>query len=458
MPVNCKYQNCKKRASWGFKFQEPEYCPIHGNNMNAFPQYRICKCGSTRPTYGFTMDLRASCCKKCLETNMVNLINKRCEEDGCDKVSTMFDFPDGRGRYCSEHKKDGMINLKHVNCNENGCKKTVAYDLPGGKGKYCAEHKKDGMIDIKHPKCIESGCNIINPIYGNKSDNQGIYCKKHKKDGMVNVRNKVCNYENCEKRPSYALKNESPLYCFTHKKNDMVNVTEKLCIEPNCLKQPTFNIVNSNNPLYCLEHKKGNMVNVTSKHCPGPPGLEGPDGKCPLGKFGNTKYNYYCCECFARAFPTDPRTHLIHKKSDEIYVRDFISSNFSSLNFIHDKPLWLDSCNCSHKRRVDLRCLIDNTILVIEIDEYQHKDRDTNDEELRYNDLYMLHSGKWIFIRYNPHIYKDATGKKANPWKEKRLTILKDEINMQLKRIYNHENHELLEVYKLFFDGFKPVT
>lgn len=456
MPINCKYQNCKKRASWGFKFQEPEYCPIHGSLMKAFPQYRICKCGSMRPTYGFINDSRASCCKKCSDDNMVNLINKRCEEPGCNKLSASFDTPGGKGKYCSQHKKDGMINLKHRNCHEGNCKKSIAYDMPGGIGKFCAEHKKDGMIDIKHPKCKENGCNIINPIYGNKNES-GIYCMAHKKDGMINVRNKTCEYENCDIRPSYANKGTSPQFCLKHKKDGMINVTEKTCSISNCSKQPTFNYSNSNVPLFCLEHKKETMVNVTSKKCPGPPGLQGPTGFCPIGKIGNKKYNYFCCECFARAFPNDPRTHLINKKSDELLVRDFIHSNFPKLNFVHDSPLWLDSCECNHKRRVDLRTLIENTLLVIEVDEYQHKDRDINDEDVRYNDLFMIHSGKWIFIRYNPHIYKDNTGKRCNPWKEKRLTILKDEIIKHIERIKTEKNNELIEIHKLFFDGFKTI-
>jgi hypothetical protein len=35
----------------------------------------------------------------------------------------------------------------------------------------------------------------------------------------------------------------------------------------------------------------------------------------------------------------------------------------------------------------------------VETDENAHNEKD---EEIRYDDLYMVHSGKWIFIRFNP--------------------------------------------------------
>ena len=64
--------------------------------------------------------------------------------------------------------------------------------------------------------------------------------------------------------------------------------------------------------------------------------------------------------------------------------------------------MWIDNCECIHKRRVDLRVLIHNTILAIEIDENQHKYRNQDDETIRYDDLYMIHSGKWIFRKCRP--------------------------------------------------------
>jgi hypothetical protein len=453
MPPTCKYQDCKERAAHGYYFQTPIYCTKHGPIMNAYPQYRICICGTSRPTYGFELDSRASTCKKCIKPGMINIISEKCIEPGCDKISQNYDYPNGKGQYCVNHKKHGMINVKIKLCNSNNCQKSVAYDYPGGNGQFCAEHKKEDMIDIKHPLCKEPKCKIINPTF-NYPNKKGEYCNEHKKDGMINVRNLICKENSCNKRPSYGLPKKSPEYCSEHKKEGMIIRNEILCSELDCIISASFGYKDKK-PEYCLIHKKADMENVIIKKCPGPPGLQGPDGYCPIGKCGNPKYNYYCCECFSRAFPNDPRTHLIHKKSEELLIRDFINSSFKEYNFIHDKPLWLDGCSCLHKRRIDLRTLIDNTILAIEVDEYQYKGNDKNDEEIRYDDLFMLHSGKWIFIRYNPNLYINKNGKRQNPHKEKRLRILQDVITDKIRRIKFCENKDLVEIYKLFYDGYE---
>ena len=38
------------------------------------------------------------------------------------------------------------------------------------------------------------------------------------------------------------------------------------------------------------------------------------------------------------------------------------------------------------------------------------------DEEIRYDDLFMDFSGKYIFILYNPHKFKDKYNKCKNPF------------------------------------------
>jgi hypothetical protein len=94
------------------------------------------------------------------------------------------------------------------------------------------------------------------------------------------------------------------------------------------------------------------------------------------------------------------------------------------------------------RRRIDHRKLIDSTLLCIETDEFAHKGYDPKDEELRYDDLFMVHSGKWIFIRFNP----DGKGDMAD-----KLSRLIEEIHFQIMRIQHSENTELLEVIKLFY-------
>ncbi len=140
-------------------------------------------------------------------------------------------------------------------------------------------------------------------------------------------------------------------------------------------------------------------------------------------------------------FPEDERSKIVYRHTKEIRVRNEINSHFEG--FIHDKPLYTGNCDCTHRRRIDHRKLIGNTILAIETDEFAHSRYDPLDEEIRYDDLYMIHSGKWVFIRFNPD------GGKADL--EDKLEVLVREIEEQIRRIENEENEDLLEIVKLYY-------
>jgi hypothetical protein len=76
------------------------------------------------------------------------------------------------------------------------------------------------------------------------------------------------------------------------------------------------------------------------------------------------------------------------------------------------------------------------------------------DEETRYDDLFMAHSGKWIYIRFNPDKYNDKNGKSKNPMIATRMETLHKEIERQMKRIENEENTELIERIYMYYDGY----
>ena len=140
-------------------------------------------------------------------------------------------------------------------------------------------------------------------------------------------------------------------------------------------------------------------------------------------------------------FPDDERRKIIHSHAKEITVRNVINTHFEG--FIHDKPLYTGNCDCTHRRRIDHRKLIKNTLLCIETDEFAHSRYDAKDEEIRYDDLYMVFSGKWIFIRFNP----DGRGVDMT----NKLNVLIEEINRQIQRIEDEKNSELVEIIKLFY-------
>ena len=168
----------------------------------------------------------------------------------------------------------------------------------------------------------------------------------------------------------------------------------------------------------------------------------------PDSRSGSSVYDGYCATCFKQVFPNDERSKVIYTHTKEIRVRNAINANFEG--FVHDIPLYTGGCDCTHRRRIDHRKLIGNTILAIETDEFGHRGYDKKDEEIRYDDVYMIHSGKWIFIRFNPdnNISKvdiDAEGTFGDKI-DKLIETIKECIN----QIEHDENTELVKIIKLY--------
>lgn len=446
---------------------------------------RRCNCKKHLPTYGMPTDKRANYCSECKKDGMLNLKdkNKKCQ---CGKVIPSFGFPqDKKPTCCKECKKEGMIGLLNDLC---PCGKTAVFGKPGDKKpSYCMKCAKEGMENIVTKKCQ---CGKAIPVFGKEGDKKPTHCLNCKTDKMVNIVSKKCK---CGKtQPMFGLKTDlAPYCCVKCKTPEMVDILSKKCKcgksqpvfglqsdkKPNCCancksseminikvkkchcgkSQPFFGMPEDKVPLYCFNCKKDGMTDIVSTKCPsryckGTFELQQQNQKCPFGCVGKKKYDYYCVRCFEQNFPTDPRTMNIRGKTEEMKVRDFLVENYKEYSFIHNKSLWTGQADCSCRRRIDFRTLLGNTLLCIEVDEDQHKYRNKEDENLRYDDLMMLHGGKFIFIRFNPHSYITKNGLKKNPFIETRLIELKNEIDKQIKRIQEEKNTELLEAYYLFFD------
>ena len=220
------------------------------------------------------------------------------------------------------------------------------------------------------------------------------------------------------------------------------------CVEPNCktsAQGKTNKCVAHGGGARCVEPNCKTSAQGKTNKCV----AHGGGARCPNciewidSRSGSTKYDGYCATCFKRLFPGDPRSAIIYSHTKEILVRNIINKHFN--DFIHDRPLYTGGCDCTHRRRVDHRKLIGNTMLAVETDEFGHRGYDVTDEEIRYDDLYMIHSGKWIFIRFNP----DTNRSKIDI--EDKLDKLIETMENCIERIKGGENIDLVEIIKLFY-------
>lgn len=298
---------------------------------------------------------------------------------------------------------------------------------------------------MSRPKCVEPGCRYGARSNGNKCATHGggprcteTGCTKSAREPYDKCKahggGKRCTEVNCRKT-ARQLSDK----CIAH--GGGPRCTESGCSKPS--REPSDKCISHGGGPRCTEIGCNKLARESCDKCIS----HGGGKRCPNcvdwidSRCGSDKYDGYCATCFKVKFPNDERSKVIYSHSKEIRVRNEINASFQG--FIHDKPLYTHGCDCTHRRRIDHRKLIGATLLCIETDEHGHSSYDSKDEEIRYDDLFMIHSGKWVFIRFNP----DGKGVDM----EDKLTKLIGTMTEQIRRIENEENTDLVEIIKLFY-------
>ena len=351
----------------------------------------------------------------------------------CKSKRSGFNFEGESPKYCNKCKADGMIDVRSIKCIICKSKQSI-YNFEGKPPKYCSRCKEDDMIDVLDPKCITCKSKRLNFNFEGKPPK---YCADCKTDHMVDVRSTKCI--KCKrKQPTFNFKGLKAKYCKSCSQEGMIDVLNPKCIT--CKIKQSFYNFDGLKAEYCFDCKEDSMINVKSIKCRG----------IICETVAKPKYDGYCAHCFKYTFPNDTRTKNMYNKTKEFIVREYINENFDG--FEHDKVMHIGGCDCTNRHRIDHRILIGNTLLAIETDENQHKWYDKVSENERYHNMFMVHGGKWIWIRFNPDSYKH-NGINKNPDIKSRLDTLGTEIHKQMDRIKNDQNTEMHEIIKLFYDS-----
>ena len=418
------------------------------------PKPNLCKFDGCKKQAAFNIETekRGKYCFTHKETNMINVIRKICIHDNCQITST-YNILGSPPLYCKSHKELNMINVTSRLCAEINCQLRPSYNYKGTRGGiFCNRHKKENMVDVVSDICIYNDCTIL-ACYNYTSEIKRLYCNEHKKDGMVNIKDKKCLELNCDIIPNYNyLGAKKGIYCALHKKENMMNVNSKCCQYDSCYKQPVFNYENQKNGIYCNTHKLDGMINIKSPTCK--------TELCDIVVLNN-KYNGYCLRCFVYLFPDKPTTR--NYKTKERTIVEYIKSQFTDKTIIADKTI---TGSCS-KRRPDILIDMATHVIIIEIDENQHKKYDCSCENKRLMELSQdIEHRPLIVIRFNPDEYLNidnvnitscwGSNKQGLPiikkikqkeWEE-RLLSLKEQINYWI----NNQPLKTIEIIQLYYD------
>lgn len=491
----CIFPNCEKTPSFNFPTEiKSLYCSEH--KLDGMICVSLKKCSEVGcekiPHFNYEGIKKGLYCAEHKKEDMVNIKSKHCLE--CNSRASYNYKTEKSGLYCAEHKKTNMYDISNVYCMFDNCYIRASYNYADKmKPLYCKIHKLENMCDVKNKKCVENGCITI-PIYNYIGEKRGLYCKKHKKENMINVKDKKCAKDGCIKIPLYNYNDKKTgLYCFEHKLNNMIDVSHKKCINDDCSKRPNYNYSNETTPLYCAEHKLTNMVDISSKKCCHNECKEDAifgyvnkrkqfcvkhklsdminldiENKCS-NQNCSKEYEFvisnikYCLE----HYPNDSYETIIKKKcricdieeksnyicndckkisnKKEWSIIRFIKKNIDE-KFYHNSSVPVNECS---KKRPDVFFEKDKHVVIVEIDENQHKSYEEICECSRINEIVNSIGGKSVvFIRYNPD--KCYNNKKEIVFDlESKLKILIDSINNELNKNYDTF---CVKIIQLFFD------
>ena len=381
------------------------------------------------------------CCNEYCENTMEIVLNDiKYEERKCNECKNII--------YEKNKERKGKCIY------ENNCDKWAMYNCETEtQPLYCKKHKLDNMIDLVNLNklCIFEECKYY-ALYNYENEDKPLYCKFHKNEEMICLIKQTCDYENCEITASYNFPGKKTrLRCSKHKEEGMIDVKHYICMESDCNIFASFNYQGEKKWLYCVKHKKDDMVNVKSPRCK----FE----KCLV--MGNKKYDGYCLFCFIHLFPDVQISY--NYKTKEKHIVDNIKNKFPEFTWILDKKIQ-DGCS---NRRPDLVVDFGFNILIIEIDENQH--RNYNCENKRTMQISQdFNHRPIILIKFNPDNYTNNKNENVLgcfKCDNKGLLIVrnKKDFEKRLKMLYKqieywsnekNINEKTLHIINLFYDNY----
>jgi hypothetical protein len=192
-------------------------------------------------------------------------------------------------------------------------------------------------------------------------------------------------------------------------------------------KQPCYTDKDNNYPLRCEDCKTDKDMNVVEQKC----------HTCGLmGFVREGLLNCSDCQVFHTKQPHKQREILVKAILDEAKIP------YKSHDDIPE-----GSC---HRYRPDFYFDWNTHIVILEVDENQHKGYESSCEKARMINLSQDQGGmKTVFIRFNPDNYRDSSNK-LHKWTLSRRTKLLE----ILEQTRNHVPEHFLSAIYLYYDKF----
>ena len=198
---------------------------VIGNDMT---HCKDCRPEKKRANYGRQGGKPTHCSKHGKSHGFVDVVNKRCDHDGCEERA-VYGVKGGKRTHCRVHKLATMINVVSIRCEDDECDKHAVYGVKGGKRTHCRKHKLLEMIDVVSKRCKHNECDEF-ARYGVEW-NRPTHCREHKLVEMIDVRSKRCKHDGCIAQPSFGFVRGKATHCSDHQLPRMADVKNQRCTE-----------------------------------------------------------------------------------------------------------------------------------------------------------------------------------------------------------------------------------
>ena len=359
---------------------------------------------------------------------MVDVKNRRCEHPGCTSRPVFNREGESRGRFCAVHREPGMVDVKTRRCDHPGCTSRPVFNKEGeSRGRFCAVHRETGMVDVKNRRCDHPGCSL-HPVFNKEGESRGRFCSLHKEPDMVDMQHRRC--VECSTRASYGLPGHPASYCAAHKRAGTMRHSRRICSEKRCRDVATHGITR---PERCETHTLPGDDNLVEQECTSCclPNIVNADGLC-----------VYCNEHL-----TGKRPRLARQRE----VLQFLDCACADIPYDTTDVVPQDLRACDRRERPDVMWDQGDRVVILEVDEDQHRSRPCECEQTRMiNVSEALRAPHTLWIRYNPDAFQSP---EARAWgsRAKRHSLLQRWLRWALEAPLEHT----IGAMYLFFDGFR---
>ena len=285
------------------------------------------------------------------------------------------------------------------------------------------------MVDVKNKRCEHPGCDS-RPTFDIKGG-KGRFCVTHKTAEMVDVKSKRCEHPGCNIRASYGKPGHPRSHCFQHREKGMIrrpNATCKKCKELAIWGKNWI-------PKHCETHKTADEDNLVEQPC----------SSCNL---------MYILDKEGKCENCNPESWATARLAKQNALMTYLDNR--GLNGDTTDTM-IDNGTCG-KERPDRVYDLEDKIIILECDEYQHQDRNCVCEQTRMINIGQTFGGRPVhFLRWNPDDYSPEN-ERANPEDLAKRYKLVGDLLRDIKNGKHELPNALVSVIYLYYDGWNGLS